>query len=129
MPLTYVHLFSRADEEAARRSELEKVKREMDNQIEELKEDLEAEKSARTKAEKQRRELGEVMTVWSICDIRSDLKPQQLLIRVRRGWLHFNSQECQQSEFKNCPKFHFLNVEKQMILCKSIAKEVSLMVT
>ena len=32
----------------------------MDNQIEELKEDLEAEKSARTKAEKQRRELGEV---------------------------------------------------------------------
>lgn len=50
----------RADEEAARRSELEKIKREMDNQIEELKDDLDAEKSARTKAEKQRRELSEV---------------------------------------------------------------------
>lgn len=50
----------RADEESARRSELEKTKRELDNQLEELKEDLEAEKSARTKAEKQRRELGEV---------------------------------------------------------------------
>ena len=33
----------------------------MENQIEELKEDLDSEKSARTKAEKQRRELGEVM--------------------------------------------------------------------
>ena len=55
----FVDLF-RADEEAARRSELEKIKREMDNQIEELKDDLDAEKSARTKAEKQRRELSEV---------------------------------------------------------------------
>ena len=33
----------------------------MENQIEELKEDLDSEKTARTKAEKQRRELGEVM--------------------------------------------------------------------
>ena len=54
-------LLCRADEESAKRTELEKVKREMDNQIEELREDLEAEKGARTKAEKQRRELGEVM--------------------------------------------------------------------
>jgi len=51
----------RVDEESSRRSELEKLKREMENQIEELREDLDSEKSARTKAEKQRRELGEVM--------------------------------------------------------------------
>ena len=50
----------RVDEESSKRSELEKLKREMENQIEELKEDLDSEKSARTKAEKQRRELGEV---------------------------------------------------------------------
>lgn len=56
----------RADEEAAKRSDLEKVKREMENQIEELKEDLEAEKSARGKAERQRREFGEVISSWSI---------------------------------------------------------------
>ena len=55
----------RADEESAKRSELEKVKREMENQLEELKEDLEVEKNARTKAEKQRRELGEVMQTLS----------------------------------------------------------------
>ena len=35
----------------------------MENQIEELRDDLEAEKGARTKAEKQRRELSEVMQV------------------------------------------------------------------
>jgi len=51
----------RVDEESSKRSELEKLKREMENQIEELKEDLDSEKTARTKAEKQRRELGEVM--------------------------------------------------------------------
>lgn len=51
----------RVDEESSRRSELEKTKREMESQIEELKEDLDTEKVARTKAEKQRRELGEVM--------------------------------------------------------------------
>ena len=34
----------------------------MENQIEELREDLEAEKSARGKAEKQRREFGEVIS-------------------------------------------------------------------
>lgn len=56
----------RVDEESSKRSELEKLKREMENQIEELKEDLDSEKSARTKAEKQRRELGEVMeSVWT----------------------------------------------------------------
>lgn len=50
----------RVDDESAKRSELEKVKREMENQIEELKDDLEAEKSVRTKVEKQKRELSEV---------------------------------------------------------------------
>ena len=38
----------------------------MENQIEELKEDLDSEKSARTKAEKQRRELGEVMELYRL---------------------------------------------------------------
>ena len=55
--------FCRVDEESSKRSDLEKVKREMENQIEELRDDLEAEKSARTKAEKQRREHSEVMQV------------------------------------------------------------------
>jgi len=38
----------------------------MENQIEELREDLDSEKSARTKAEKQRRELGEVMELYRL---------------------------------------------------------------
>ena len=38
----------------------------MENQIEELREDLDSEKSARTKAEKQRRELGEVMYLYRL---------------------------------------------------------------
>ena len=37
----------------------------MDNQLEELKEDLDVEKSARAKAEKQKRELSEVILVHS----------------------------------------------------------------
>lgn len=50
----------RFDEESAKRTELEKVRRELEIQVDELKEDLEAEKSSRTKAEKQRRELEQV---------------------------------------------------------------------
>ena len=62
----------RVDEESARRSELEKKKRELENQVEELKEDVEAEKAGRAKEEKKRRELAEVwqnlkrFTVWII---------------------------------------------------------------
>ena len=35
-----------------------------------------------------------------------------------------NSQECLKSKFKKNPKFHFVNIEKQMVPCKSTAKEV-----
>lgn len=52
--------FLRADEETNKRLELERTKRELENQIEELKEDLEAEKSSRVKAEKQRKSTSEV---------------------------------------------------------------------
>lgn len=50
----------RFDEETAKKIELEKIKRELEIQVDELKEDLDVEKSARVKAEKQKRELSEV---------------------------------------------------------------------
>ena len=67
----------RADEESAKRSELEKTKRELDNQLEELREDLEAEKNARTKAERQRRELGEVEKKKNMIRLRYSPAPRE----------------------------------------------------
>ena len=59
----------RVDEETAKRTDLEKVRRELDNQVEELKEDVEVERSARSKVEKQKRELSEVLGTcfWCSC--------------------------------------------------------------
>ena len=51
---------ARADEENARRNEVEKIKRELEIQVDELKEDLETEKAARAKAESSKRTLSEV---------------------------------------------------------------------
>lgn len=52
--------FFRGDEEAAKRSDLEKQRRELQVQLDELKEDYEAERTARERTEKHRRELAEV---------------------------------------------------------------------
>lgn len=49
----------RVEEEAAQKNNLLKQLREIQSQISELQEDLESEKAARAKAEKQRRDLGE----------------------------------------------------------------------
>ena len=76
----------RADEESAKRTELEKVKREMDNQIEELREDLEAEKNARTKAEKQRRELSEVMQANNVLKYVNTIEPEFATCRSQPPW-------------------------------------------
>ena len=85
----------RVDEESSKRSESEKLKREMENQIEELKEDLDSEKTARTKAEKQRRELGEVMNLFRLCigevgEISARKKCSLLLV----GGCRFSKSSC-----------------------------------
>lgn len=49
----------RCDEEIAAKAQIQKTVREIETNIVELQEDLEAEKSARTKAEKQKRDLNE----------------------------------------------------------------------
>lgn len=51
---------SRVDAETNKRLELERNIRELENRIEELNEDLDAEKASRAKAEKQRKETSEV---------------------------------------------------------------------
>lgn len=43
-----------------------KRSRELENQIQELQEDLDAEKTARSKVERQRRDLGEVCAAYSM---------------------------------------------------------------
>ena len=50
----------RVDAETNKRLELERSIRELENKIEELTEDFDAEKASRTKAEKQRKEISEV---------------------------------------------------------------------
>lgn len=52
-------LFSRIEEEAAQKNLAQKKIRELEAQLSELQEDLELERQARTKAEKHRRDLGE----------------------------------------------------------------------
>ena len=60
----------------------------MENQIEELREDLETEKSARTKAEKQRRELGEVRPGLIAVSLQLETKTKSKLNPV--WWLLIN---------------------------------------
>lgn len=52
--------FNRCDEESAAKAQAQKVVREFEIQLAELQEDLDAEKAARAKAEKQKRDLNEV---------------------------------------------------------------------
>ena len=54
-----LHLL-RADDEQGSKTTTQKQLREVTNQMQELQEDLEAEREARTKAEKQKRDLNEV---------------------------------------------------------------------
>ena len=77
-------LICRVDEETARRTDLEKVRRELDNQVEELREDLDVEKSARLKVEKQKRELAEVnFRVFFICKcLCSSLSENNLIFHI-----------------------------------------------
>lgn len=55
----------RVDAETNKRLELERNIRELENRIEELNEDLDAEKASRAKAEKQRKETSEVCVSFS----------------------------------------------------------------
>lgn len=55
----FVELHIRIEEEAAQKNLAQKKIREMEAQLSELQEDLELERQARTKAEKHRRDLGE----------------------------------------------------------------------
>ena len=58
----------RAEEEAANRARLEREKRELQNQLQEALDDLDSEKDAKTKIEKQRRTIADVRTrCHSIC--------------------------------------------------------------
>ena len=50
----------RVDTETNKRLELERSIRDLENRIEELNEDLDAEKASRSKAEKQKKEISEV---------------------------------------------------------------------
>ncbi len=50
----------RVEEEVTQRTTVQKQMRELENQVQEVSEDLETEKEARNKAEKQKRDLGEV---------------------------------------------------------------------
>lgn len=54
-----VPVFGRGDEEAVQKNNALKVIRELQAQIAELQEDLESEKASRNKAEKQKRDLSE----------------------------------------------------------------------
>lgn len=51
----------RVDEEGVAKFTIQKQMREMQNQLQELAEDLDTEKEARVKAEKQKKDLNEVM--------------------------------------------------------------------
>ena len=45
-----------------------KRSRELENQLQEIQEDLESEKAARSKVEKQKRDFGEVRTVYALME-------------------------------------------------------------
>lgn len=64
-------VWCRADEEGVSRQNINKQMRELSNQLQELQEDLEAEREARNKAEKLKRDLNEVSTLVSFCLIHS----------------------------------------------------------
>ena len=56
----------RVDTETNKRLELERSIRELENRIEELNEDLDAEKTSRSKAERQKKEISEVCSPFFI---------------------------------------------------------------
>ena len=58
--LLTVSLCCRVEEEVSAKTAVAKQVREVESQLQELQEDIEAEREARNKAEKQRRDLGEV---------------------------------------------------------------------
>jgi len=71
--LTVYNLFLvlfRVEEEVSQKTSAIKRSRELENQIQELQEDLDAEKTARSKVERQRRDLGEVCVPYAVLDIR-----------------------------------------------------------
>jgi len=56
------------EEEVSQKTSAMKRSRELENQLQEMQEDLDAEKSARSKVEKQKRDLGEVSYVQTAFD-------------------------------------------------------------
>jgi len=55
-----VDVFSRVEDEVTQKTTVIKRSRELENQLQEMQEDLESEKAARNKVERQKRDLGEV---------------------------------------------------------------------
>ena len=56
----------RVEEEVTQKATAIKRSRELENQLQEIQEDLESEKTARSKVERQKRDLGEVCTDQSV---------------------------------------------------------------
>ena len=56
----------RVDAETNKRLELERSIRDLENRIDELNEDLDAEKASRSKAEKQKKEISEVCSFFVV---------------------------------------------------------------
>lgn len=57
--------FNRSEDESVSRAMLTKQQRDLQSQIQELSEDLDSEKQSRMKAEKQKRDLNEVILFFS----------------------------------------------------------------
>jgi len=62
----FLSWFSRVEEEVTQKTSVIKRSRELENQLQEMQEDLESEKTARSKVERQKRDLGEVRAVYAV---------------------------------------------------------------
>lgn len=69
----------RADEETVSKQSIQKQLRELVNQLQEVQEDLEAEREARNKAEKLKRDLNEVCILIKAMMTRDSPTPQQVI--------------------------------------------------
>jgi len=69
--LVLVVVFVSVEEEVAGRAVLQKQVREVESQKQEIAEDLESEREARSKADKQKRDLAEVCTCTCTCMLTS----------------------------------------------------------
>lgn len=61
------------EEEVTQKTTAIKRSRELENQVQEMQEDLESEKAARSKVERQKRDLGEVRTDYVQCLVKGQL--------------------------------------------------------